>query len=45
MLSYDPYDGYYFNGKIYSTRVYNRGLTENEILNNYNFDKEEFNIE
>ena len=36
---------YYFNGEIYSIRVYNRALTEDEILHNYNYDKEKFNLE
>ena len=44
MLSYDPLDGNCFNGSIYSTRVYNRGLEENEIKNNYEFDSKEFSI-
>ena len=34
----------YFQGEIYSIRVYNRDLTEDELLHNYNYDKEEFNI-
>lgn len=36
---------YYFQGKIYSIRVYNKALTEDEILHNYNYDKEKFIIE
>ena len=36
---------YYFNGEIYSIRVYNKALTEEEILHNYNYDKEKFNLE
>ena len=36
---------YYFNGEIYSIRVYNKALTEDEILHNYNYDKEKFNLE
>ena len=36
---------YYFNGEIYSIRVYNRALTEDEILHNYNYDKGKFNLE
>ena len=44
MLAYDPNDGHYLNGNIYSVRIYDRGLTENEIANNYNYDINEFNI-
>ena len=36
---------YYFQGEIYSIRVYNRALTEEEILHNYLYDIEKFNIE
>ena len=36
---------YYFQGKIYSIRVYNKALTEDEILHNYLYDVEKFNIE
>ena len=36
---------YYFQGKIYSIRVYNKALTEEEMLHNYNYDKEKFIIE
>lgn len=36
---------YYFGGEIYSIRVYNRALTKDELLHNYNYDKEKFNIE
>lgn len=34
-----------FNGKIYSVRIYNRALTDQEILQNYNIDKKRFSIE
>ena len=34
----------YFNGTIYSTRMYNRVLTEQEIKNNYEIDKSRFEI-
>ena len=37
--------GSFLNGKIYSIRVYNRALTEEEVLNNYKIDKARFNIE
>ena len=36
---------YYFEGEIYSIRVYNKALTEDELLHNYNYDKEKFNLE
>ena len=36
---------YYFQGRIYSIRVYNKALTEEEMLHNYNYDKEKFIIE
>ena len=35
---------YPFKGKIYATRIYNRSLTENEILQNYNIDKQKYVI-
>ena len=35
---------YYFQGEIYSIRVYNRALTEEELLHNYNYDIEKFNL-
>ena len=35
---------YYFQGEIYSIRVYNRALTEEEVLHNYLYDKQTFNI-
>ena len=36
---------YYYQGRIYSIRVYNKVLTQEEILHNYNYDKQKFNIE
>ena len=36
---------YYFQGEIYSIRVYNKALTEEEILHNYMYDVEKFNLE
>ena len=36
--------GYYYNGKIAIVNVYNRNLTETEILQNYNALKGRFNI-
>lgn len=35
---------YYFKGKVYSIRVYNRQLTQSEILNNANVDNQRFNL-
>ena len=35
---------YYFKGKIYSIRVYNRELSTDELLSNYNYDVQRFNI-
>lgn len=36
-------DGF-FNGKVYSVRIYDRALTDEEIKNNYNIDKYRFDI-
>ena len=36
---------YFFNGEIYSIRVYNKALTEDETLHNYMYDVEKFNLE
>lgn len=36
--------GNYFTGKIYSIRIYNRKLTESEVLNNYAVDNERFEL-
>ena len=36
---------YYYQGRIYSIRVYNKVLTQEEMLHNYNYDKQKFNIE
>lgn len=49
-LGVNPYGstydaGTFFKGNIYSVRIYNRALTEEEILHNYNYDKQRFNIE
>ena len=33
---------YKWQGKIYSIRIYSKALTQEEILNNYNMDKERF---
>lgn len=35
---------YYYKGKIYSIRIYNRKLTEAEVLNNLAVDNERFNL-
>lgn len=32
----------FLNGKVYSVRVYNRALTETEVLNNYQVDRDRF---
>ena len=34
----------FFAGNIYSVRIYNRALTDNEILHNYQVDKNRFNL-
>lgn len=36
-------DGF-FNGKVYSVRIYNKALTDEEIKNNYNIDKYRFDV-
>lgn len=36
--------GNWLNGNIYSVRIYNRALTEDEVKTNYNMDKTRFNI-
>ena len=38
-------EGQFLEGKIYSIRIYNRGLTANEVKQNYNKDKNRFNIQ
>ena len=35
----------YYNGKIYSVRIYNRPLTDEEVLHNYLYDKQIFNLD
>lgn len=35
---------FHFGGTIYSVRIYNRALTDSEILKNYEVDKSRFNI-
>lgn len=37
-------NGYNFTGHIYSVRIYNRSLTDEEIKNNYNVDKYRFDV-
>jgi hypothetical protein len=37
-------DGFYFNGDIYSVQIYNRTLTDTEILQNYNTTKSRFGL-
>jgi len=39
-----PGFGRYFNGNIYQTIIYNRGLTATEVLQNYNTTKSRFGI-
>ena len=34
----------FFSGKVYSVRIYNRALTDEEIKNNYNVDKYRFDV-
>jgi hypothetical protein len=40
----DDSDGYTFNGKIPSIKIYNRTLSEREILNNYQHYKKRFSL-
>ena len=35
----------YANMNVYSARIYNQALTSNEIVHNYNYDKQRFNID
>ena len=35
----------YFKGKIYSIRVYNKALTQEEVEHNYQYDKQKFNLD
>lgn len=35
----------WLNGKVYSVRIYNRALTDEEVAHNYEIDKERFGIE
>ena len=49
-LGVNPYGSSYdansfYKGNIYSVRIYNRALTENEIVHNYLYDKDRFNLE
>lgn len=37
--------GAYYLGQIYSVRLYNRALTDEEVKHNYLYDKEKFNLE
>ena len=37
-------NGWRLKGKIYSIRVYNRALTQDEINHNYEMDKKRFGI-
>jgi hypothetical protein len=40
--TYAPY--YYFNGNISTTQIYNRGLSDAEVLQNYNAQKTKFGL-
>lgn len=40
----DLADGNFLHGKIYSVRIYNRALTDEEVMNNYEVDKERFDV-
>jgi hypothetical protein len=40
--TFAPY--YYFNGNISTTQIYNRGLSDAEVLQNYNATKTRFNL-
>ncbi len=37
--------GNYLDGKIYSVRIYDRALSEEEVMNNYEIDKARFGVE
>ena len=37
-------DGYYFSGSIYNALIYNRALSFQEVLQNYNAQKSRFNL-
>ena len=37
--------GGYYKGNVYSVRMYDRPLTEEEVYHNYMYDKERFNLE
>ena len=41
---YNGSASYYFNGEIYSIRIYNRQLTADEMLNNQRVDNARFNL-
>ncbi len=34
----------YFKGNMYSVRLYNQALSNEEVLHNYLYDKQKFNI-
>ena len=38
-------EGNYFNGTIYSVRIYNRALTDDEVMQNYKIDKMLYGVE
>ncbi len=37
--------GNFFNGTIYSVRIYNRALTDDEVMQNYKIDKMLYGVE
>ena len=44
-IATSSYTASYANMNVYSARIYTKALTEEEILHNYNYDKEKFNLE
>lgn len=44
LFSYAAANSYGFNGNVYAIRVYNRTLTDAEMMNNWLLDKARFNI-
>lgn len=44
LFSYGQAGSYGFNGDVYAIRIYNRALTDAEMMNNWLLDKERFHI-
>ena len=44
-IMFSNYDTSYANMDVYSAKIYNKALTEEEVLHNYLYDKQTFNIE